>query len=140
MLLVVNLCLVTGLALIISALNVFYEDIKYILSVGLYLLFFITPIMYFSETVFYALTDKPNGKLLYDLYHLNPVATLSTMYRKVLLAPQDVQVLKDGVAVMEGVQKANWIHFGITTLISVGILIYGYHLFNKLKWKFVEKP
>lgn len=139
-LLVVNLCLVTGLALIISALNVFYEDIKYILSVGLYLLFFITPIMYFSETVFYALNGKPNGKLLYDLYHLNPVATLSTMYRKVLLAPQDVQVLRDGVAVMEGVQKANWIHFGITSLISIGFLIFGYHLFNRLKWKFVEKP
>lgn len=139
-LLVVSLCLVTGLSLLISALNVFYEDIKYVLSVVLYLLFFLTPIMYFSETVFYALKGKANGELIYFLYHLNPVATLSTVYRKVLLADGKIAVISDGEQIFVDPLGVNWLLFGITVAVSVGLLLYGYRVFNKLKWRFVEKP
>ena len=29
---------------------------------------------------------------------------------------------------------------GITAALSLAVFFYGYHVFNKLKWKFVERP
>ncbi len=139
-LLVVNLMLSTGLSLILSALNVFYEDVKYMLSVLLYLLFFVTPIMYFSETVYFALKGRPDGGFLYWLYHLNPVAMLSTTYRKVLVPPGQIEVIENGHAIKVGPLPMDWAMFGVTCAISFGVLVFGYWTFNRLKWKFVERP
>jgi ABC-2 type transport system permease protein len=140
-LLIVNIALVTGLGLIISALNTFYEDVKYIVSVMLYLLFFLTPIMYFSESVYYAPVTKDHP-WVYTLYHLNPVATLSTSYKKLLLASQPVP-MRNPITLKYEIVPAipmDWTMFGITAVMSFAILIFGYHLFNRLKWKFVERP
>lgn len=134
-LLLVNFALATGLGLLISALNTFYEDVKYIVSVLLYLLFFLCPIMYFSEQV-YARSMRDGSTFLYTLYHLNPVAMLSTAYRKVLVAPQPVT--------FEGKEHPplplDWALFSITAALSVFILWLGYATFNRLKWRFVERP
>jgi ABC-type polysaccharide/polyol phosphate export permease len=135
LLLVVNLALCAGLALIVSALNTFYEDVKYVLGVGLYLLFFLSPIMYFSENVYHAPVAQASP-WVYTLYHLNPVAMLATAYRKVLLAPQDVEV--DGRMVPP--LPLDWGLLGVTALISFGLLVGGYALFNGMKWRFVERP
>lgn len=134
-LLVVNFALATGLALIISALNTFYEDVKYIVSVILYVLFFLCPIMYFSENVRYS-KGIADSDLVYTLYHLNPVATLCTAYRKVLVAPQDVNVNGQLYPPL----PFDWPMFGITALVSIALLIGGYAVFNRVKWKFVERP
>ncbi len=140
-LLLVNLMLATGFSLLISAYNVFYEDVKYLVSVGLYLGFFLTPIMYFSETVFYALRKYgQTGELIYTLYHLNPVAMLSTAYRKTLVPPGKMKVVEAGNVIDISPLPFNWAMFGICVLVSLAVLIYGYHVFNRLKWKFVERP
>lgn len=137
LLLVVNLALATGVGLAVSALNTFYEDVKYIISVLLYLMFFLCPIMYFSENVRYskALTG-PMGDVVYFVYHLNPIATLSTAYRKILLAPQPVFVEGRQVPAL----PMDWPMFALCALVSFGALIGGYALFNRLKWRFVERP
>lgn len=134
-LLLINLMLATGLSLIISALNTFYEDVKYIVSVSLYLLFFLCPIMYFSEVV-YAKSMDHGSTLLYRVYHLNPVAMICTAYRKLMVAPQDV---------LDGDRKypalpLDWVLLGVAAVISFLVLIGGYAMFNRLKWKFVERP
>ncbi|MHB8635325.1 MAG: ABC transporter permease [Fimbriimonadaceae bacterium] len=139
LLLIVNLALVTGLGLVISALNTFYEDVKYIVSVLLYLLFFVSPIMYFSESVYNAPVNKAHP-WIYTLYHLNPVATLATSYRKLLLASQPVTIRVKSHEETFPPLPMDWTMFGITALISFGLLLFGYHLFNRLKWKFVERP
>ncbi|MDI9639649.1 ABC transporter permease [Kamptonema cortianum] len=139
-LLFVYISFTTGLSLFVSALNVFYEDVKYILSVTLYLLFFLTPIMYFSETVFYSLKDQAYGKLIYTIYHLNPVAMMSTAFRKALVPPGRIEVVDNGVVTHTGPMPMEWGLFGITALISVVTLIGGYALFNRMKWRFVERP
>ena len=142
-LLIINIALVTGLGLIISALNTFYEDVKYIVSVLLYLLFFVSPIIYISESVYHSAPNKAHP-WVYTLYHLNPVATLSTSYRKLLLAPQTVEmrVTRDGHPAVETYPALpmDWAMLGISAVLSFGILIFGYNLFNRLKWKFVERP
>ena len=130
-LLLINIALATGLSLIISALNTFYEDVKYLVSIGLYLLFFLTPIMYFSEDVANSKINREMGGRLYQLYHLNPLATLSESYRKAILSPSD--------------KLATTLPFDlryllIAAVVSFSTLVFGYWLFNRLKWKFVERP
>jgi ABC-2 type transport system permease protein len=136
-LLIINLALAIGLGLIVSALNTFYEDVKYMVGVILYLMLFICPIMYFSETV-YASMERygRTGHWFYILYHLNPVATLATAYRKVLVAPQPVDVGDHHTLLL----PLDWPMIGIAAIVSFALLIYGYHMFNKVKWKFVERP
>jgi len=78
----VQLVLVTGLALLLAALNVFYRDTELVLDVGLTAWFFLTPI-------FYELELLPNQFLGIDVwrfvYTLNPMAALVTDYRYILL-------------------------------------------------------
>jgi ABC-type polysaccharide/polyol phosphate export permease len=137
-LLAVTVCLTAGVALIVSALNVFYEDVKYAISILLYLLFFLTPVMYFSENVYYSIKASGLPLVLYDVYHVNPLATLATTYKKTLVPPGPV----DAGASIGLVQPLpmNWGMFGLTCLLSIVLLIGGYALFNRLKWKFVERP
>ena len=74
--------LIAGLALILATLNVFYRDTEQVIEVGLTAWFFLTPI-------FYELELLPNRVLGIDVwrfvYTLNPMATLVTDYRYVLL-------------------------------------------------------
>ena len=140
-LLIVNLALAVGVSLLISAYNVFYEDVKYVVGVAMYLMFFLTPIMYFSETVYYAVKG---GKYewVYTLYHLNPVATLSTAYRKTLVPTGEIEIQ---MVVGEAPEKIfmlpfDWPMFWITVAMSFGLMVVGYAVFNKLKWRFVERP
>lgn len=130
-LLVINFALAAGLGLLISALNTFYEDVKYMVGVALYLLFFLSPIMYFSEEVH--LNTSPG---VYVLYHLNPIAMLATAYRKVLVAPQEVVVRDQHYPPL----PLDWGLLSITAITSFGLLVFGYWVFNRMKWRFVERP
>ncbi|MBX3096681.1 MAG: ABC transporter permease [Fimbriimonadaceae bacterium] len=135
-LLLITFAFTTGVAFIISSLNVFYEDVKYVISLLLYLMFFLTPVMYFSENVYSAMQDKPNGHLLYVLYHLNPIAMLATAYKKTLVPLGKIDVGGELVNPL----AFDWTLFGIATLVSFALFFGGYALFNRLKWKFVERP
>ncbi len=136
--LVVTLAFTLGSALIISALNVFYEDVKYVVGVMLYLAFFMTPVMYFSENVYSSLQKfGSTGQALYTIYHLNPLAELATTYKKTLVPPGMIDI---GSGEKIAPIPHSWMLFGACALISFGVLIYGYWLFNRMKWRFVERP
>lgn len=135
LLLVIQLALTLGVGLIVSALNTFYEDVKYIVGVLLYLLFFVCPIMYFSETVANSPVVRENG-WIYTAYHANPIAMLCTAYRKILVPPSRVWV--DGQFVDP--LPMDWGMLGLTAGLSVVVLVGGYALFNRLKSRFVERP
>lgn len=138
---ILQLALTTGLALIVAALNTFYEDIKYLISVGLYLLFFLSPIVYFVEQVYHAPGIPDNYRnLVYVLYNLNPIAMLMTAYRKVTLDPQPVVMIRGGETIDAGVLPFDWMMFIVTVMICLLTLVGGYALFNKKKWQFVERP
>ncbi len=130
-LLLINVALATGLSLIISALNTFYEDVKYIVSILIYLLFFLTPVMYFSEDVANSKINHEMGGRLYQIYHLNPLAILSESYRKAILSPSDR---------LATTLPFDWRYLTIAAVVSFGTLVYGYSLFNRMKWRFVERP
>lgn len=79
MIMLLQLGLVAGLALIFAAANVMMRDLEQLVDVGLLAWFFLTPI-------FYALSVVPNDQFLgLDIHRwvfsLNPMATLVTDYR-----------------------------------------------------------
>ena len=136
-LLVISLTLSLGLGLIVSALNTFYEDVKFIANLVLYLMVFLCPIMYFAEEVAATRLNLRSDGLLYNLYNVNPVAALATAYRKVLLAPVDVPI--SGGASYPSL-ALSWSQITFAAAIAFATLIFGYWLFNRLKWRFVERP
>ncbi|HJP83603.1 MAG TPA: ABC transporter permease [Fimbriimonadaceae bacterium] len=144
-LLIFSLCLSAGVSLIISALNTFYEDIKYIVGVVLYLLFFLCPIVYFDETVANSKINVASNWLVYKLYNLNPIAQLCTAYKKSILAPYNPTLMEPqgataGQSVVVGSIDLSWKYLAVAGLTSILTLIIGYHIFNRLKWRFVERP
>ncbi|MBU6147101.1 MAG: ABC transporter permease [Actinomycetales bacterium] len=72
--LAILLPLSTATALLMAVFNARFRDIQYLLTIGLFVGFFITPILYswsFVEEVF---RGWPGGELLWQAYLLNPMA------------------------------------------------------------------
>jgi ABC-type polysaccharide/polyol phosphate export permease len=137
LLMAITFALALGLAFIVSALNTFYEDVKYLVGIVLYLMFFLCPVMYFSEVVAHSDINRATGGMVYNLYHLNPVATLVTAFRKTLVAqPAEIAT---GIGNIPA-SPLNWNLVWVAAFTSVAVLIGGYALFNHMKWRFVERP
>ncbi len=113
LLLVLQLLLTVGLALMVAALGVFYYDVRHMLPVALTALFYITPI-------FYSVRLVPEG--LMPLYAVNPLAHLLGAYQTVLY---------DGV-----VPAAS--ELATLSLISIGVFFLGYAVFNRFRPIFAE--
>jgi len=124
--------LVIGLAFFISCLNVFYEDVKYLLTVLLNVFFYLTPIMYPAELVY----AKLNSPLLYRLYLLLPMNALTDAYRKTLLPPIS------GLTIKETPIHSLPLDYGALAAagaLCVIIAVTGYAFFNARKWVFAER-
>ena len=135
-LILISFMLATGASFLVSAFNTFYEDVKYIVTVVMNLMFYLCPIMYYAEHVANAQLNRDSHWLLYKLYNLNPLAALSHGYRKVLLASIPVKI--DGV--MVGAMPTPWKYIAVSGVFAFCLMIFGYSTFNRLKWKFVERP
>jgi ABC-type polysaccharide/polyol phosphate export permease len=153
--------LVTGLALWVSALNVFYEDVKFILQTVFQLSFFVVPVLFPTDVIFYSSHLMKDHPWLFKIYMLNPIAAFIDAYRHMLLEPirpnQFNPKLVDHVWVRDmwvghkfvpahwtDVSKPplpmQWDTFIGACLISVLIAYSGYWYFNRRKWQFVERP
>jgi ABC-type polysaccharide/polyol phosphate export permease len=77
----IQLVLVTGLALLLSAAHVFFRDIGYIVGVAVVFGFYATPVFYRLEFV---LQSDFLGPWTRTLYLANPMAELITAYRQIL--------------------------------------------------------
>lgn len=131
-LMAVQTTLIIGLALFISCLNVFYEDVKYLLTVLLNVFFYLTPVMYPAELV----AAKLNSPLLYKLYLMLPMNALVDAYRKTLLPPIS------GLTIRDTPIKSLPLDIGAiatASAICVLIAIAGYAFFNARKWVFAER-
>ncbi len=138
-LIVCQFMLVTGLSFFISCLNVFYEDVKYILTVLLQLGLFLFPIMYIVEMMnITTKLESTAGKWAVFLYLNNPVTALMNGFRKTILQPLDRAALGDALKMdYMPLQPSALI---LTGFVCFGILVAGYAYFNSRKWHFVERP
>ena len=114
MLCVVQLVLVAGIGLLVSAAHVYVRDVAAIVGVALLLLFYVTP-------VFYPLDAVPaQSQWIFDL---NPAAVLVDLYRSVLL---------DGEMPPAG-------RLAALSLASVGVLALGWLVFRRLQAGFADE-
>lgn len=139
LLLILVLILTTGASLWAAALNIFYEDVKFILTTLFGLAYFVIPILFTADVVRYSETMKENP-LFFKLYMLNPITSIITAFRAILLQPIQPGWIN---AKMKGSEyppiSMDWSLFAISTLISIVFAWSGYYYFNSRKWKFVER-
>ncbi|MDF2441626.1 MAG: lipopolysaccharide transport system permease protein [Abditibacteriota bacterium] len=121
--------LCVGLALITSYLNVFYEDVRIIVSS-------LTGLFLYALPIFYPIEQVRAHPEIYAWYMLNPFATLLVTYQRALLAPPIVRNAHGEVLTPVGIP---WDYFGFTCLLSIGVLWLGFALFEKYKWEIVER-
>ncbi len=121
-LVLVQVLLMLGLALIVAALNVYFRDLESIMNVALIAWFFLTPIVYVLERI-------PNREILgLDLwrwvYMLNPMAALIQGYRYALLYGWPLWRFK---------------HILLTAATAMVLLWIGLWLFRHYASRFVEE-
>lgn len=110
---VVQLFFMTGISLVVSALNLFYRDIQYLLNLVLLLWMYITPIMYPIEII----PEKYRF-----IMSLNPMAVIVNAYRQVLLSGKN----------------PNLYSLGVAALVSFIVFSFGFILFKKLEGEFAD--
>ena len=116
-----------GLSYILSYLNVFYEDVRFLITAFLQLLFYLMPIFFTIEQV----ADRG----FYNWYMLNPIAAFLVTYQRALLPPPPV--IAGGVTLAPiGIP---WDFFFIACATSTVVLIMGFLLFEKHQWEMAER-
>jgi len=136
----VSLFLLTlGLSFFVAAMNVFYEDIKFMVNIGMQFLMYLTPIMYFAEMLHYAARIPQAWRsAIYHVYLCDPIAWIVGAFKQMFFLPALVPVpgLKHPVLTA----SFDWRYCIINLATSTLICVLGYATFNKAKWRFTERP
>lgn len=109
----IQLIFMFGISLLLAALNLFYRDIQYLLSLVLMLWMYMTPIMYPIELI---------PERFRFILSLNPMAVIVNAYRQVIIAHSD----------------PNLSSLGIALVISFGVFFGGFYLFKKMEGQFAD--
>ncbi len=134
---VLETLLVTGLSLWFAALNLFYQDVKYILQTLFGPLFILLPILYPVSNIYYPM-HKRGLDWLYQLYMLNPITAIITGFRDCLLQPIAPEQFNKTLKGMPPVTTPFSTYLGAAAL-TLLIAWSGYAYFNHRKWMFVER-
>jgi len=136
--------LTLGAAFFVATLNVFYEDVKFILQLTLNFLFYLMPIIYFAENIVlsarippYVFFHKTLASWIYHLYLVNPMAWIITAFKQMFFGVQNIAKPGDPVFLSA---PFDWRYLLITAVTSVAVCLGGYAFFNSRKWKFTERP
>lgn len=135
----VELLLVVGCALIVASLNVFYEDVKFIVQTVFQLAFFLLPVLYPADQIYYTSHLIRAHPWLFKIYMLDPIAAVITAYRQTLLQPISPVAFN---ANLHGAKPLpfDWGTWWGACILSLAIAWGGYSYFNRRKWLFVERP
>jgi ABC-2 type transport system permease protein len=134
--LAVALLFTTGLALLVSALNVRYRDVEHLLEIILLAWFWLTPIVYPVSRVQGELVPRH----LFWIFMANPMtAVVTSMQRAIYRYPvvisdgQPVKVLATGGYAF----YLKWL--GVAGVVSVVLLIVGLTVFRRMQADFAEE-
>ena len=137
---VILFLLTLGTAFFVATLNVFYEDVKFILTLTMGFLFYLLPIIYFAENIRYAARiHSASGRWwAYHLYLANPMAWIITAFKQMFFG---VAIISNADA-PQPIYSApfDWRYLLVTAVTSVAVCLGGYTFFNSRKWKFTERP
>ena len=116
-----------GISYILAYLNVFYEDVRFIVNAVLQLAFYTMPVFFTIEQV--------AEKGWFAPYMANPIAALLITYQRALLPPPAVLVAGKTLAPI-GIP---WDFFALAALTSTLALVIGFSLFDKHQWEMAER-
>lgn len=103
-----------GIAMLTSAMTVYFRDLEYILGIVTMAWMYLTPVMYNLETI-------PDNLL--PIFKINPMTSITIAYREILFYKQKPEI----VTLLESL------------LFSTSILVIGWLLFERLQKHFVEE-
>ena len=112
--LLIQLFLVAGLSLIVSMANLFFRDVKYLMTFVLQLWFFATNVMYPIQF--------NNYPALRWIASANPMIAILTAYRNCIMG----QPLQDPVGLL------------VSALVAMIVFLGGWTMFHKAEFKFAE--
>ena len=105
-----------GFGIIISSLTVKYRDLQFLVSFGVSLWMYITPVIYSASSILAA------SETLYIAVMLNPVSSV-------------IELIRCGFL---GVGSVPWLYYGISWLWTVVVLLLGLMLFNRTEKNFTD--
>ena len=107
-----------GVGVIISAATTKYRDLRMLVSFGVQLWMYATPVAYdmFSITGF-----APGGKY-YGLIMCNPVTPIVNMFRYAFL----------------GIGQIDWLYYGISWIVTIVVLFIGVVMFSRVEKTFMD--
>lgn len=117
---IVEYVLAVGIALLTSALTVYFRDLQYILSIIAMAWQFLTPVMYSQKMVEEQLAPHP---LLQRIWNLNPATPMINAYRDILYYKR--------------VPELDTLVSALT--LGIVILLLGYAIFRQLQKRFAEQ-
>ena len=130
--------LVSGLACFVSVWTLYFEDMRYIVDSGLKILYWAVPVLYFSESI-YRRYDNDFGRLLYQVYMLNPLAGFITAFRKFALTPTKFMDANGIPTQGPGMTGNDWLYLGVAWLSALLIFWLGHRYFTARKWTLAER-
>lgn len=113
LLLAIQIILTLGILFIVSAANVFYRDIHFVIPLGMTIWMYATPIIYPVSVI---------PPALRGIYMLNPMASLIEAYRTVTL---------------KGLWP-DWGNLAVAAIISISVFVIGYSYFKRVEWEFAD--
>ena len=128
------LLLTTGVSLWLSILGLFYKDTKFIVQTSFSLLFFLVPVLYPADLIYYAPVVQRHP-WLFKLYLLNPISGIINAYRKTLLEEIPIGTLN----LQHPPVPVDWPLFAVSSLLCVLIAVGGYAFFIRHQWEIVER-
>jgi lipopolysaccharide transport system permease protein len=102
-----------GIILFLSAINVFFRDVRFVIPLALQIWMYISPVIYPASQV---------PESLRAIYFLNPMAVLIDSYRRVVLFNQ----------------WPDWPWLLFTTVVSIVSLMLGYRYFKRAERQFAD--
>jgi lipopolysaccharide transport system permease protein len=113
---VVQVLFVAGLSMLLSMANLFFRDVKYVMT-------FVLQLWFFATNVVYPITFEHRPQLQW-LTYINPMIPLLNAYRDCLQG--------------EGMVHSTPLGVVVAVTVSLGVFFFGWRIFHKASFKFAE--
>ena len=125
-------CFCLGCNFVLSYLNVFYEDVRFLVQATAGILFYLVPLLYPIELVANRLSPD---SWQWKLYMANPVTSLLVCFQRALLPVANEAGYYNPALNWPGL----WPYFWWAAFCSIGALIGGFALFHRYQWQLAEQ-
>lgn len=130
----------SALGIVLSAVNVYFRDMQHLVEVGIFLWFWLTPVVYsFQQTV----APMLGAKGLTWIYFLNPITPVVLTFQRVLYGQTMVTATTPGHAMINVLPNWSALHYAVldgALIVASGVaLIVAIRIFGRLQGNFAEE-